>query len=236
MPPFNFYNVSWVICFVSRGGNICGKAVSIRTLFEKVPTKNFRNKWVWRLKYEDIVALWVGGAPNWVLSRIKLPLYWLEAVSCSKEKSKRLYFLFFFSLSKTGYRWAISPCLPASLPVSPPLLSPCSALRSTGELYLICDRIILLFSLHLVHTRDIALEWENYWLVVGYVHVCLCMCVCVKRRDVTPYALCDTVCWKLMRKNVSQSAACTVHAPPPCSLCVFFFAYTDSAVLRRSSM
>lgn len=112
------------------------------------------------------------------LSRTKWPLYWLEAVSYSKEKSKSLYLLFFW---KTGYRQAISPCLPPCLPSV--ALSPCSVLRSTGELYLICDRIILLFSLHLVHAGDIALEWENHWLVVGYVCVCLCMvCMCEVRR------------------------------------------------------
>lgn len=42
---------------------------------------------------------------------------------------------------------------PASLAVSRPSLSPCSALRSTGELYLICDRIVLLCSLHLVSQK-----------------------------------------------------------------------------------
>ena len=108
------------------------------------------------------------------LNRTKWPLYWLEAVSYIEEKSKSLYFLFFW---KTGYRQAISPCLPPHLPSV--ALSRCSVLRSTGELYLICDRIILLFSLHLDHTGDIALEWENHWLVVGYGYVCVCVCVFV---------------------------------------------------------
>lgn len=42
---------------------------------------------------------------------------------------------------------------PPFLVISHPSLSPCSALRSTGELYLICDTIILRCSLHLISQK-----------------------------------------------------------------------------------
>lgn len=48
------------------------------------------------------------------------------------------------------------------LPPLPP--SPCLLRQSVGELYLIRDRIIPLFFLHLLLAEDITLEWENHWL------------------------------------------------------------------------
>lgn len=113
------------------------------------------------------------GASNRVFKQDKMASL-LTGSRYSKEKSKSLYYLFFSFFWKTAYRQAISPRLPPRLPSG--ALSPCSVLRSTGELYLICDRIILFFSLHLVHAGDIAVEWENHWLVVG---VCLCVCLCM---------------------------------------------------------
>lgn len=146
------------------------------------------------------------------LSRTKWALYWLEAVSYSKEKSKSLYFLFFW---KTSYRPPLPPCLPLVA------LSPCSMLRSTGELYLICDRIILLFSLHLVHAGDIALEWENHWLVVWFD----CVCICVYAWSGGTFIWRCTVCmmWNTLQKTNDEKCV------PVCSMCLL----PSTVCLRR---
>lgn len=129
-----------------------------------------------------------------------------------EEKSRSLYFLFFFLKD-----WLQTGNLPLS-PLQCSISMLCAAVH--GELYLICDRIILLFSLHLVDAGDIALEWENHWLAVKwacvFVHECMCA---VKGSYVTTHSVHGVaVCRKLMRRKCLSLLL--VHATPPQFVCL----------------
>lgn len=92
-----------------------------------------------------------------------LPFSWVEPVCYSKENVELLSFF-------SGHRenTEFSSCLSSFLsPTRCYLPARCCSPQGNFISYMIASS----FSLHLVHTRDIALEWEKYWLVVGYVHV-----------------------------------------------------------------
>lgn len=95
---------------------------------------------------------------------------------------------------------------PALLAISRPSLSPCSALRSTGELYLICDRIILLCSLHRVSQK-----WDCSGMRKSLVSSGACPCV---QREGRHY----TRMWATVRTKRRKG---TVHLAPCSARCVF---------------